>query len=280
MSTRVPLVAIVAAYNEERTIRCCLEHLIAEGASVVLVDNESTDRTLEIARSFVGRGVLGIETLPRCGEFALREQMRLKEKIARRSRAEWILHADADEIHVSPRDGERLVDALSRVSRDGYNAVNFAEFTFVPTREDPDHDHERYLETMRSYYWFRPPLEHYAVRAWKPSWWRRVDLVKTGGHQARFLGRRIAPEAFLMRHYPYLSRDHAIEKYARRRFAEDEVRDGWHGWRASLCEDAVELASSDELSRWDPATPTAISRANARTRHALALSVERELGAT
>ena len=36
-----------------------------------------------------------------------------------------------------------------RGRREGYNAVDFLEFTFVPTREHPDHDHPRYQETMR-----------------------------------------------------------------------------------------------------------------------------------
>jgi hypothetical protein len=36
----------------------------------------------------------------------------------------------------------------------GYNAVDFSELAFVPTRESPDHDHPDYRRTMRWYYAF------------------------------------------------------------------------------------------------------------------------------
>jgi hypothetical protein len=41
------VVAILAAYNEERFIAGCLEHLIEQGVDAYLIDNESTDRTVD-----------------------------------------------------------------------------------------------------------------------------------------------------------------------------------------------------------------------------------------
>jgi hypothetical protein len=53
------IVAILAAYNEERFIAQCLEHLHANGVEAYLCDNQSTDRTVQIAETFLGRGLRG-----------------------------------------------------------------------------------------------------------------------------------------------------------------------------------------------------------------------------
>jgi GT2 family glycosyltransferase len=50
-------IALLQTYNEARFIRASLTHLISQGLEIYLIDNGSTDRTLEIARSFVHRGV-------------------------------------------------------------------------------------------------------------------------------------------------------------------------------------------------------------------------------
>src|SRR4029453_2677086 len=54
------VVAILATYNEERFIEACLAHLAANGVEADLCDNDSTDRRVEIATSFLGRGLRGI----------------------------------------------------------------------------------------------------------------------------------------------------------------------------------------------------------------------------
>ncbi len=41
-------------YNEEDVIASTLEHLIGQGVGVILVDNWSTDRTIEIAADIWG----------------------------------------------------------------------------------------------------------------------------------------------------------------------------------------------------------------------------------
>jgi hypothetical protein len=46
------LVAIIAAYNEEDIIGPALAHLIEQGASVYLLDDGSTDRTVAVAQVF------------------------------------------------------------------------------------------------------------------------------------------------------------------------------------------------------------------------------------
>jgi glycosyltransferase involved in cell wall biosynthesis len=238
------VVAIIATYNEERFIGCCLEHLFANGVEAYLCDNESTDRTLEIATRYLGRGLRGIETLPRDGTYRWRTILARKQQLAAQLDADWLLHVDADEIPQSSRPGQTLVEGFAEADAAGYNAVEFDELTFVATREAPDHDHPDFLRTMHWYYSFAPGPLH-RVSAWKRQ--PKVDLVSTGGHQAKFRGRLIFPQRLFLRHYHILSREHMLRKYVRRRYDSAEVRMGWHGWRARLTAGDFQLPSQVEL---------------------------------
>jgi len=252
------VVAIIATWNEERFIGGCLEHLFANGIEAYLCDNESTDRTVEIARSHLGRGLRGIETLPRDGTYRWRKILARKQQLAAELDADWLLHLDADEIPQSPRPGQSLAEAFGETDAAGYNAIEFRELTFVATREAPDHDHPEFRRTMRWYYPFAPRRLH-LVRAWKRQ--PGVDLTRTGGHQASFPGRRISPQPLLLRHYLVLSREHMLRKYVLRRYDPAEVQDGWHGWRARLTPGDIRLPSQAELrftvddADLDPSSP-------------------------
>jgi len=241
----VRVVALLATYNESRFIRGCLEHLARQGVSTYLVDNSSTDDTLALAERHLGSGLLGIEELPRGGVFSLREQMRRKEKLARELDADWFVHLDADEIRLPPPGGRTLVEALAEVDRQGFNAVNFLELSFLPTQESPDHDHPAYERTLRTYYPFLPSFPH-RLNAWKRTD-APVELEWSGGHRVRFPGLRMYPESFPMKHYLFLSVPHAIEKFVERRYDPDEVASGWHRWRSRVRPEAIQLPSRAEL---------------------------------
>jgi glycosyltransferase involved in cell wall biosynthesis len=45
------VIALLAAYNEERFIAGCIEHLFQQSVDVYLIDNSSTDNTVTIAGS-------------------------------------------------------------------------------------------------------------------------------------------------------------------------------------------------------------------------------------
>jgi glycosyltransferase involved in cell wall biosynthesis len=242
------VVALLASYNEERFIGGCIEHLVDQGADVYLIDNESTDNTVEIAERYAGRGLIGIETFPRNGVYRWRPLLERKAALAESLDADWFLHVDADEIRLPPRSSSTLGQALAEVDRLGFNAVNFQEYTFVPTRESPNHDHPDFQRTMRWYYPFRPWFPH-QLKAWKrqPG---PIDLASSGGHRVDFDGLRIYPQSFRMRHYLFLSVDHAIRKYVRRTYDEQELESGWHGGRARLEATDVELLPASTLRRY------------------------------
>ena len=257
------IVALLATYNERRFIGPCIEHLHAQGVESYLIDNGSTDGTLEIAEAHLGKGLTGIEHLPRDGVYRWRALLRRKEELARELDADWFLHHDADEFRLPAANRATLAESLEVADREGFNTVNFIEFTFLPTRESPDHDHPDFRRTLLTYYPFQPAPQH-QVNAWKASDAEDLGLARSGGHRLDFAGIRLQPQPLPMRHYLFLSPAHAVEKYVQRSYDPDEVATGWHGWRASLAAAQIELPSEVEL-RVDGGGP--LDAGNPRTTH-------------
>ena len=273
------IVAILASYNEARFMRSCLEHYLQQGVEVYLLDNESTDNTVDIAREFIGRNLIAIENFPRHGQYQWGRLLLRKEEIADEIDADWLMHADPDEIRVAPHSGQTLAEAIEQADREGYNAINFMEYTFLPVRESDDHDNDNYQQTMRWYYPFAPRHPH-RLNAWKKQerGWRgikpflrelvrnrrlgapSIDLHSTGGHIVDFPGIKPYPVDFKLKHYLVLSLRHAIQKYVKKDFAPEEI-DNMHGWRATAsardfmlprAQDMRVYACDDEL---DPSSP-------------------------
>jgi hypothetical protein len=243
------VVALIASYNERRFIGPCLEHLERHGVASYLIDNGSTDETVAIAEGFLDRGLTGIEEFPREGVYHWRGLLRRKEEVAMQFAAEgeagWLIHLDPDELRLAPPGTATLAEAFEAVDRAGCNAVNFLECTFVPSREEPDHDHADFQRTLRTYYAFCPSFPH-QLTAWKAADAPEPRLM-AGGHRVAFPGIRMYPESFPMKHYLFLSIPHAIEKYVERRYDPHEVERGWHGWRAGLRAEDIRLPSESEL---------------------------------
>lgn len=263
------VVALLATYNESPFIDQLVRHYSDQNVEIYLIDNCSTYGTLDIARRYHGHGVCGIETLPRDGVFSLRRQMERKEELAESIEAEWLIHLDADEYFLPLADYRTLPETFEAAEREGYNVINFQEFTFIPTAESPDHDHADFRQTMLWYYPFLPePVR--GMRAWKAQT-SRVGLALSGGDRIRFPGLSLCPKSFSMLHYQFLGIPHVTEKYVNKAFDENEVKQGWHGWRARLRPEQIRLPSESKLRRY--VSDRALDASNPRTSHFLELCV-------
>jgi hypothetical protein len=242
---KLTALAILATYNEQRFVRACIENLTRQGFETYLLDNESTDGTVEIARQYLGRGLIAIESLPRDGCYRWERILQRKVEIAQTSDHDWFMHIDADEIRLPPPPFRTLREAIAQIDSDGYNAANFMEFCFVPTLEAPDHEHLDFQKTMRWYYPLRPSAHD------RLSLWKRgdapVDLSSSGGHRILFPAMRVYPTDFPMRHYLFLSITHAKEKWVDRTYDLEEIKRGWHRSRAELQAADIGLQSCREL---------------------------------
>ncbi|HEX6688957.1 MAG TPA: glycosyltransferase [Solirubrobacterales bacterium] len=240
------VIALIAAYNERRFIDPCLRQLAEHGIEAYLIDNCSTDNTVELAEAWLGRGLIDIESFPRGDgdRYVWRSLLERKEELSRELDADWFIHLDPDEIRLPPSRGQTLERALATVDGAGFNAVNFNEFTFLPTREAPDHDHGDFQRTLRTYYPFAPRSNH-QLKAWKAN--PSAEIAWSGGHEVRFERLRMYPESFPMKHYLFLSVPHAIEKYVQKRYDPEEVESGWHGWRSEISASDIRLPRRAEL---------------------------------
>ena len=127
-SSPVRCAAVVACRNDAMMLERHLPLWIAEGLEVVVIDHSSDDNTRAVAERWLGQGVLAVEHLDWQGTFSLSQQLSAKATVIEGLEHDWIIHLDADEWLHSPRDGETLQQAISRLAAGGANAVNFEEF--------------------------------------------------------------------------------------------------------------------------------------------------------
>ena len=242
------VIALLAVRNEIRYLEKCLCHLRAQGVESWVIDNGSDDGSLDLVRSFLGNGVLGIESYPYPGFFDWRGLLKRKGELAQSLDADWFIHHDGDEIRETLPPWSSLLEGLAAVEAEGYNAVSFDEFVFLPTGDEESYEGVDYVESMRYYYFYRPADCH-RVNAWKKQP-QRVDLHSSGGHEVLFSGRRVYPRNFILRHYIALSRNHLIRKYGSRSYSKEEVEVlGWHRGRAYFSASGISLPSAECLKR-------------------------------
>jgi glycosyltransferase involved in cell wall biosynthesis len=100
----IELTVIVPARNEEACLGACLQSLVAQSDEVfklgrdwdlIVVDDQSTDRTAEIARGFAGVTVTQADKL----EKGWTGKNNAIWTAARKARGRWLLFTDADTVH-------------------------------------------------------------------------------------------------------------------------------------------------------------------------------------
>ncbi|MFW5488405.1 MAG: sulfotransferase [Desulfovibrio sp.] len=255
------VVALLAVRNEELYMERCIRHLVEQGVEVLVIDNDSTDATAQIAREWLGKGVIGIENYPFEGFYDWKGLLEFKARLAQSVEADWFIHHDADEIRQSRREGETLVQALTRLDGRGYNAINFDEYVFLPQDRgglllDKALPGTDYVADFPLAYYFAPTGQH-RINAWKKNG-HPVDLAGSGGHRVSFPNLRLAPERLVLRHYPCLSKEHLEAKYgAERVYSREEVEKlGWHGDRVGFKAANVSWPQPEKLLSLEDGWPT------------------------
>lgn len=245
------IAALLAVRNEELYLDRCIKHYERNGIDVYIIDNNSTDLSRKIAESHLGKTVKEIFDIPYDGFFDLTKQLEFKEKIALEIKADWFLHCDADEIREAPNSSETLNEAIQRVDSEGFNAINFDEFVFLPLSGEKSHEGSDYVETMK-YYYFLSKNKPNRINAWKNNH-IKIDLTTSGGHALNFPEKKLYPVNFLMRHYIALSREHMIKKYKNERiYSQTEIEQrGWHRLRASFAHKEPHFPTADEMKCTD-----------------------------
>ena len=104
METKVKLSVVMATYNEERNIGRCLESVKDLADEIIIVDGESSDDTVKIAKKFKAKIIL-VENNP--------THFHAQKKLAIDSaKGDWILQLDADEV-ITPDLSDEIKSLLS-----------------------------------------------------------------------------------------------------------------------------------------------------------------------
>ena len=255
---KLSVVALLTVRNEERYIKKCLMNLYSQGIDTCLIDNDSTDRTVEIAKNFLNKGLIRIEHLPYSGAFELGKILRNEERLANEIEADWFMHHDADEIREAPKPYKTLIEGIEDADTQGYNAINFDEFVFLPTDDSESFEGKDYVKKMKYYYFFEPRSFH-RLNAWKKN--KNIDLYTSGGHQIKFNNMKVFPKSFILRHYIVLSRPHVLGKFAGRIYSQSDTDMGWSYSRLFFSPDKLNFPSRKRLKKidasgkWDKSEP-------------------------
>jgi hypothetical protein len=246
--------AIITAYNEEDIIGETIQHLARNGISVYLIDNWSTDATLEVALATEGVEWLGHERFPEAGPASSFEWTRILnrvEQVASELEVDWIVSNDADEFRYAPWAGISLRDALFHVQQQGFNAVNHSYLNFELTSDSLRAGHP-VGERLR---WFRAESSTSSARvnAWHHTHGTREEIAWSANHEVRFPDRAIFPYNFLVRHYPIRSVEQGQRKVFRDRLPRYPVAErlkGWHSHYDSMSLETL-IKPTEGLLRFD-----------------------------
>lgn len=223
--------AIISGLNEADILEEVVIHLNQQGIQVHYFDNWSTDGSWEIMCNLRDQGAV-----MHCGRFPdkpsdqheLYLDLQNKVSYGEQLRADWIIHHDADEIRICPWLACTLKDAIAHVDALGFNAIDFTVIDFRYTRYNEE-IFKNYENGLTHFEFGRRPGHFSQLKCWKNQ--KNVILTESGGHEARFPGRRIFPLKFLLKHYPLRNRSQAKTKIFRDRlprFKKGKELYGWH----------------------------------------------------
>lgn len=201
------VIGLMAVFNEEDILQQTLSYYTEIGINILIIDNGSTDNSLDIAKSFLGKGVLGIKEIPTDTyrwEFLLDSLLKWSEEFD----PDWCLLIDADTFLESPWHGKTLKEGIRDVAAQGYNVINFDNYEFWPVGEENTAETD-VRKRLRYYTWADDRQE----KCWKA--YKGTRNSRKGGHALDLpdnIQKKIMPENFIMRHYRIRSFDQGLRK--------------------------------------------------------------------
>lgn len=264
LKAQLSICAFIAVRNEAQYLRFLLPRLAEDAIDVVLFDHESSDESQVIAHQYENSPVIDIRSLPYRGVFSLQEQLLAKHSAIKEVKHDWVIHQDADEILEHRNSAQSLRAAIENTDQQGYNAINFEEFCFLP-EPAANYEGQDYHRLMKQYYFFAPCSPR-LIRAWKRQAVKAENLT-SGGHLLEGDNILLCPEFHSLRHYFVLSQKHAYRKYLNRRFESDELDKGWHHNRIQLTFDMLKLPRKSMYLQRDSSEYLILNRERPAEKH-------------
>jgi hypothetical protein len=234
---KLKIQAIVSCYNEEDIIGHTIQYLVNQGIYVHVIDNWSTDSSISIINEFVKKTKLVTsEKFPIDGPSKTYDWGNILNRVQTVAmdncdRFDWFVHHDADEVRETPfKNISSLRSGIEIVNECGFNVVNHTVINFALTKDGFDGTQK--LNKWFEYFEFgkKKNFHHKQLKMWKSN--KKIDLVSSGGHIARFENMKVFPYNFLLKHYPLRSVNQAQKKIfqeRKNRWNEKEKKEKeWH----------------------------------------------------
>lgn len=208
------IIGMIPVYNDDDIIKEIIEYYLSQGLDLVILDNGSSDKTYEICKSFLGKGVLKLITFHTSNYISKWDSiLRTLYDIALEQTPDWIVKIDSDEFLESGLEGLNLRDAIIQVDNEGCNFIQFDRFDFFMT--DDNNESSKSIKKKLPYYSYHGD---YLYRAWKYYPGVRVEAFAfvhfpTFPDEIKY---KIYPRKFVMRHYPFRTREQTEKKIADR----------------------------------------------------------------
>lgn len=160
------LSVVIATHNEAENLPACLVALVGFADEILIADGESTDNTVEIAKSY------GAKVLPMTNKkmFHLNKQAAGEKAIG-----EWILYLDADEI-ITPS----LKIEIMKVLKGVHPSMNTSSLDYLP--DSVRKTYEAHLHNLESrdkkIFKTVPPITAYFIA--RKNWFLGSYLMHSG----------------------------------------------------------------------------------------------------
>jgi len=197
------IIGMLPVFNDEDIIHEVLEHLISQEIQIVILDNGSTDKTYEICKPFLGKGVLLLEQFE-TSSYQWDTILRMLYDMALVHSPDWVIRSDSDELLESGIPNRNLKDAIEQIDSEGFNLIQFDRFDFFMTDDDQS---TKSIKEKLKYYSYQGD---FVYRAWK--YFPGIRIGDAGGHYPIFpsgLKYKITTKKFVLRHYPFRSKKQA-----------------------------------------------------------------------
>lgn len=251
-------VAFVTTYNEADVIVPTLLDLFEQGVEAYVIDNWSEDNTYDLAREFVGNGVLGIERSPADAPpeyFDLKSLLTRMEELVPILGGDWYIKHDADEARRSPWPGVTVRTGFWLAQQAGFNVVDFTVLNFRPI-DNSYREGSSFVDHFEFFEFGKNPGHFRQLKAWH-YFGQDLDYARFGSHRIAFSGLEIFPYKFLVRHYPVRSQQHGERKIFQERqarFLPEARKRGWHKQYDDIAAGHSFLEDPANLIRYDADT--------------------------